>query len=129
MLKSSSEAGSIVCTITVGNVRPKLRPRRRLDSYNFGATDFDYTTGSKHQKRTIVATIAARKVATKVSRSSCFPKASYCSIVSTKDFCLETTNLRRSSCLFMTKCKEAIFAQSTIVQQNFGKQTILSNTG
>jgi hypothetical protein len=24
--------------------------RRRLDSYNFGATDFDYTTGLKHQK-------------------------------------------------------------------------------
>jgi hypothetical protein len=27
------------------------------NSYNFGATDFDYTTGSKHQKPAIVCTI------------------------------------------------------------------------
>jgi hypothetical protein len=50
MLKPSSEAGSIVCTITVGNVRTKKQPRRRLDSYNFDAgLDFDYTTSSKHR--------------------------------------------------------------------------------
>jgi hypothetical protein len=41
-----SEAGSIVCTITVGNVRTKLQPQRRLDSYNFGAElDYGNTTG------------------------------------------------------------------------------------
>jgi hypothetical protein len=36
MLKPS-EAGSIVCTITVANVRTKKQPQTMLDSYNFGA--------------------------------------------------------------------------------------------
>jgi len=46
-----SEAGSIVCTITVRNVRTKLQPQRRLDSYNFAAElDYGKNTGSKHQK-------------------------------------------------------------------------------
>jgi hypothetical protein len=27
--------------------------RRRLNSYNFDAADFDYTTGSQHQKRAL----------------------------------------------------------------------------
>jgi hypothetical protein len=107
-----------MCTITVGNVRTKIQPQRRLDSYNFGATDFDYTTASKHPQRahcldncrifcldkrirfqtgSIVSTIAARKVATKVSRLSLFLTASYCSIVSTNAFRLVATKLRRSS--------------------------------
>jgi hypothetical protein len=51
MLKTS-EAGSIVCAINVGNVRTKLKPQRMFDSYNFGAgLDYGNTTGSKPQKR------------------------------------------------------------------------------
>jgi hypothetical protein len=67
-----SEESSIVCTIAVGIVHTIIHNSQTdqlsgqslnflsgqkntipkgLNSYNFGATDFDYTIGSKHQKR------------------------------------------------------------------------------
>jgi hypothetical protein len=49
MLKVSSQ-GSIVLTIALGPALTIVQPQRSVDSYNFGGTDFDYTTGSKHQK-------------------------------------------------------------------------------
>jgi hypothetical protein len=44
------QKGSIVKTLTPSLTIILLQPQRRLDSYNFGATDFDYTPSSKHQK-------------------------------------------------------------------------------
>jgi hypothetical protein len=44
------QKGSIIKTLTPSLTIILLQPQKRLDSYNFGATDFDYTPSSKHQK-------------------------------------------------------------------------------
>jgi hypothetical protein len=103
MLEATSE-GSTVLTIALGLAHTIVQPqsiRRRLNSYNFDAgLDYNFTTGSKHQK---LAQLFEQKFyglfehltlafSLKASKSG--------SIVSTKAFCLAKTNLRRSSCLF-----------------------------
>jgi hypothetical protein len=49
--------GSIVLTIALGIALTIVQPQRRLNSHDFGATDFDYTT-AKSADGSIVWTIS-----------------------------------------------------------------------
>jgi hypothetical protein len=60
----NQKLGSIVATI--------LQPQSSSNSYNFAATDFDYTTGSKHQMPAKSLNYYPAVTATKKSRLSCF---------------------------------------------------------
>jgi hypothetical protein len=64
MLNASLEI-PIVLTIALGQALTIVQPQRRLNSYNFGATDFDYTTVELlNDDGSIVCTTAAEIVRT-----------------------------------------------------------------